>query len=172
MKKRPNYIYRDGSPLMRSPLQLKQADMYGFFVKGELRKLQATIDNTLNQVAAGRMVFKVLSPYVMTTFTRVGHAAYISILWSNHFACSTSKPCSQYRGRPSRVTGSSRPRSTSSLTNNLFIEFRLFFLLTAQSIIKLYLLIPMDFPVYFRGRHFRIFFVRCFFYFNRRTPVF
>lgn len=75
MKKRPEYIYTGGSAIMHSPLQLKQADMYGFFVKGDLGKLQTTIDDTLNKVAAGRMDFKVLSPYVMATFTRVGHAS-------------------------------------------------------------------------------------------------
>ncbi len=75
MRKRPQYIYTGGSPLMHSPLQLRQADMYGFFVKGELAKLQCTVDDTLNQVAAGRMQFKVLSRYVMVTFTRVGHAS-------------------------------------------------------------------------------------------------
>jgi len=74
MKKRPDYIYTGCSPLMHSPLQLKQADMYGFFIKGQLSSLQSTVNDTLNQVAAGRMEFKVLSPYVMTTFTRVGHA--------------------------------------------------------------------------------------------------
>lgn len=75
MKQRPDFIYRGGTPLMHSPLQLQQADMYGYFLKGERSKLQATIDETLNRVASGRMEFKVLSPYVMTTFTRVGHAS-------------------------------------------------------------------------------------------------
>ncbi len=59
---------------MHSPLQLKQANMYGFFLKGDLAILQNTLDETLNRVAAGRMNFKALSPYVMTTYTRVGHA--------------------------------------------------------------------------------------------------
>ncbi|MDR3391839.1 MAG: NAD(P)-binding protein [Sulfuriferula sp.] len=74
MTQRPQYIYTGGSALMHSPLQLQQANMYGFFLKGGLAQLQATVDTALNQVAAGRMLFKVLSPYVMTTFTRVGHA--------------------------------------------------------------------------------------------------
>lgn len=49
--------------------------MYGFFLKGDLSKLQNTVDETLNRVAAGRMNFKALSPYVMTTYTKVGHAS-------------------------------------------------------------------------------------------------
>ena len=71
---RPQYIYTGGSAVMHSPLQLKQANMYGFFLKGDLSILQNTLDETLNRVAAGRMSFKALSPYVMTTYTRVGHA--------------------------------------------------------------------------------------------------
>ncbi|HEX8403336.1 MAG TPA: NAD(P)-binding protein [Duganella sp.] len=59
---------------MHAPLQLKNAEMYGFFVRGDLIKLQATLDGTLNQVAGRRMRFKALSPYVLLTFTRVGHA--------------------------------------------------------------------------------------------------
>jgi uncharacterized protein with NAD-binding domain and iron-sulfur cluster len=71
---RPSYIYQGGSVMMHSPLQLKQSDMTGFFVRGELGALQKTLDGTVNQVAAGKMRFKVLSPYVMLTFTRVNHA--------------------------------------------------------------------------------------------------
>lgn len=74
MTQRPQYIYTGGSAVMHSPLQLQQANMYGFFVKGGLDQLQVTVDTALNQVAAGRLHFKVLSPYVLTTFTRVGHA--------------------------------------------------------------------------------------------------
>ncbi|PWF41760.1 NAD(P)-binding protein [Massilia glaciei] len=74
MTVRPPYIYQGGSVLMHSPLQLKQSEMLGYFVKGELAKLQASLDATLNQVAGARMRFKALSPYVMLTFTKVGHA--------------------------------------------------------------------------------------------------
>jgi hypothetical protein len=74
MATRPSYIYQGGSVMMHSPLQLKNSEMYGFFVKGELAKLQATLDDTLNAVAGQRMTFKALSPYVLITFTRVNHA--------------------------------------------------------------------------------------------------
>jgi uncharacterized protein with NAD-binding domain and iron-sulfur cluster len=74
MTNRPPYLYPAGSVVMHSPLELKQADMYGFFVKGDLAKLQASVDATLNAVAESRLEFKVLSPYVMLTFTRVAHA--------------------------------------------------------------------------------------------------
>ena len=75
MSERPNYIYQGGNVMMHSPLNLTNSEMYGFFVKGELKKLQASVDVTLNAVAAGRMNFKVLSPFVMLTFTRVNHAS-------------------------------------------------------------------------------------------------
>lgn len=74
MATRPSYIYQGGSVMMHTPLQLKNSEMYGFFVKGDLAKLQATLDGTLNQVAGGRMTFKAISPYVLLTFTRVNHA--------------------------------------------------------------------------------------------------
>ena len=60
--------------MMHSPLQLKNAEMYGYFVRGDLAKLQATLDGTLNQVAGRCMRFKAISPYVLLTFTRVNHA--------------------------------------------------------------------------------------------------
>lgn len=74
MSNRPDYIYADGSPIMHTPLQLKKANMYGFFIKGKLPTLQKTVDKTLNTAAGGRITLKALSPYVLTTFTRVGHA--------------------------------------------------------------------------------------------------
>lgn len=73
MATRPPYLYPGGSVMMHSPLQLKQSEMYGYFVKGDLAKLQHTLDTSLNTVASGRMRFKALSPYVMITFTRVNH---------------------------------------------------------------------------------------------------
>ncbi|MFB2727959.1 NAD(P)-binding protein [Shewanella mangrovisoli] len=73
-KQRPDFIYPPGSMLMHSPLVLNKADMYGFFLKGKLANLQRSIDKTLNQVAGSAMYFKVLSPYVLTTFTQIEKA--------------------------------------------------------------------------------------------------
>ncbi|MBC7992897.1 MAG: NAD(P)-binding protein [Rhizobacter sp.] len=72
---RPDFLYPGGSPLMHPPLQLKDSEMYGFFVKGDLAKLQATVDSTLTGCAGGEMSFKVFSPFVMLTFTKV-HKAF------------------------------------------------------------------------------------------------
>ncbi len=71
MTNRPAFIYPDGSPLIHAPFQHEQADMYGFFVKGNLANLQATLDKTLNRVASKSMHFVPLSPYVVLTFTRI-----------------------------------------------------------------------------------------------------
>ena len=75
MAERPNYIYQGGNVMMHSPLNLTNSEMFGFFIKGDLKKLHQAVDATLNQVAAGRMQFVVLSPFVMLTFTRVNHAS-------------------------------------------------------------------------------------------------
>ncbi|HET7793322.1 MAG TPA: acetoacetate decarboxylase family protein [Rhizobacter sp.] len=72
---RPDFLYPGGSPLMHPPLQLKDSEMYGFFVKGDLAKLQATVDSTLTACAGGEMRFQVFSPFVMLTFTKV-HKAF------------------------------------------------------------------------------------------------
>ena len=47
MPQRPDFLYPGGSPLMHPTLQLKQSEMYGFFVKGDPAKLQATVDQAL-----------------------------------------------------------------------------------------------------------------------------
>src|SRR5205814_5651364 len=71
---RPDFIYPGGSPLMHPSLALKQSRMYGFFLRGDAGKLQATVDETLSAVAGASMRFKVLSPFVMITFTQVQRA--------------------------------------------------------------------------------------------------
>ena len=72
--RRPDYLYSGGNVLMHPPLSLGRSEMFGFFVKGTHDALQQTVDATLNAAAAGRMRFKVLSPYVLLTFTDVQHA--------------------------------------------------------------------------------------------------
>ena len=59
---------------MHPALSLGSSQMYGFFVLGDWQTLQATIDSTLTAVAGSAMSFKVLSPFVMLTFTRVQRA--------------------------------------------------------------------------------------------------
>lgn len=74
MSQRPDMLYPAGSVLMHPTLKLERSRMYGFFVAGTLERLQASVDATLTAVAGAKMRFKVLSPYVMLTFTQVRHA--------------------------------------------------------------------------------------------------
>ena len=74
MVQRPDFLYPGGSPLMHPTLKLGQSEMYGFFIRGDMARLQATVDGTLTAVAGAKMSFKVLSPFVLLTFTRVRHA--------------------------------------------------------------------------------------------------
>ena len=71
---RPPFLYPHGSVAMHSPLVLGDSNMYGFFLRGDIACLQASVDQTLNAGAGGQMRFKVITPYVMLTFTQVGHA--------------------------------------------------------------------------------------------------
>lgn len=49
--------------------------MFGFWVEGTLTALQSSLDQTLNRCTQNKMQFKVLTPYVMLTFTNVAHAS-------------------------------------------------------------------------------------------------
>ncbi|MDQ8023505.1 MAG: NAD(P)-binding protein [Moraxellaceae bacterium] len=71
---RPPYIYPPGAVLMHSPLVLQQANLYGFFVKGKTDCLQRSVDATLSAGSGGRARFRVLTPYVLLSFTRISHA--------------------------------------------------------------------------------------------------
>src|SRR5258706_3076219 len=73
-EQRPDFLYPGGSPLMHPTLALKQSRMYGFFVRGDWTRLQATVDATLTAVAGAKMRFEGLSPFLMLTFTKVPRA--------------------------------------------------------------------------------------------------
>lgn len=73
-EQRPNYINYPGNVMMRSPLMLQQASLYGFFVKGELTHLQATVDECLNKVSGNQPRYQVLSPYTLISYTKVAKA--------------------------------------------------------------------------------------------------
>ncbi len=71
---RPAFLYPMGSPSMHAPLALTRAQMYGFWVQGDTKVLQASLDASLNQCTQGKMQFKVLTPFVLLSFTDVSHA--------------------------------------------------------------------------------------------------
>jgi hypothetical protein len=71
---RPPFIYSPGSPLMHPTLALDQARLYGFWVPGDLEKLQASVDRTLNACSRGEIHFTVLTHYVLLSFAEITHA--------------------------------------------------------------------------------------------------
>jgi len=50
---------------------MTNADMYGFFIKGETGTIQAYLDETLNSLPDASGTYECLSPYVMLTFTNI-----------------------------------------------------------------------------------------------------
>ena len=67
----PSFIYRGGDMLDHPPFQQQNTHMYGFFVQGQLDKLQACLDRDINAVSNGKYHFKPLSDYVMLTFANI-----------------------------------------------------------------------------------------------------
>ena len=72
---RPNYVHFPGNVIAKPPCRMLNANMYGFFVKGDLALIQAYIDQTLNTVATSDMRFKALSAYTLLTFTDIENIA-------------------------------------------------------------------------------------------------
>jgi len=67
----PPYIYRGGSMMMHPPFEQQDSLLFGFFVKGDMAKLQALCDQQLNAVAQGKYRFEPLMNYVLLTFTLI-----------------------------------------------------------------------------------------------------
>lgn len=59
---------------MHPPLALDKARLYGFWVAGDLAKLQASVDRTLNACSRGELHFTVLTHYVLLSFAQISHA--------------------------------------------------------------------------------------------------
>jgi hypothetical protein len=59
---------------MHPPLALTKARMYGFFVPGDAKALQASVDATLNAGAGDQAQFVVVCPLVLMTFTDIARA--------------------------------------------------------------------------------------------------
>ncbi|OUL59642.1 acetoacetate decarboxylase [Pseudoalteromonas ulvae] len=72
---RPPYVHFPGSVIAQLPCRMLNANMYGFFVKGELARIQAYLDMTLNTTATDAMRFKALSEYTLLTFTDIENIA-------------------------------------------------------------------------------------------------
>ncbi len=65
------YARFPGQVIAAPPCRMLNANMYGFFVQGDVNKIQSYVDQTLNQVKSDAVSFKALSSYCMLTFTDI-----------------------------------------------------------------------------------------------------
>lgn len=72
-----------GNVVAKPPCKMINANMYGFFVKGDSKTIQAYLDNTLNCIADNEMHFEPLSPYVLLTFTDIQNISSLAAEFSN-----------------------------------------------------------------------------------------
>ena len=49
-ERHPKFIYRGGGMMERPPFHQQKTRFYGFFAKGAVSKMQATVDRELNAV--------------------------------------------------------------------------------------------------------------------------
>ncbi|MCU4677137.1 acetoacetate decarboxylase family protein [Catenovulum sp. 2E275] len=65
------YARFPGQVIATPPCRMLNANMYGFFIKGDAKCIQQYLDQTINQVKVDNMSFKALSSYCMLTFTDI-----------------------------------------------------------------------------------------------------
>ncbi len=68
---RPLFSRFPGNVVAKPPCRMTNANLYGFFVKGELDKIQAYLDATLNAIPNEDFSFKAMSAYTMLSFTDI-----------------------------------------------------------------------------------------------------
>ena len=71
----PPFVQFPGNVIAQPPCRMLNANMYGFFVKGDIDKITNYIDKTLNTVKMKNMRFKPLSAYTLLTFTDIQNIA-------------------------------------------------------------------------------------------------
>lgn len=76
---RPLFARFPGSVIAKPPCRMTNANMYGFFVKGDTPTIQAYLDETLNSVPdSSGSSYECLSPYVLLTFTDIQNIASLA----------------------------------------------------------------------------------------------
>jgi hypothetical protein len=83
---RPLFSRFPGNVIAKPPCRMTNANMYGFFVKGDTSTIQTYLDETLNSVSDGAdndgqdssANYKCLSPYVLLTFTDIQNIASLA----------------------------------------------------------------------------------------------
>lgn len=77
----PVFAQFPGSVIAQPPCRMLNANMYGFFVRGELDKIQHFLDQTVGLVE--RYNFKAISPFCMLTFTDIENIKPTTEPWVN-----------------------------------------------------------------------------------------
>ncbi len=67
----PPYAQFPGSFIFNPPCRMINANMYGFFIEGDLDTIQKFIDDTINTVWSEDFTFKALFSSCMLTFTDI-----------------------------------------------------------------------------------------------------
>lgn len=67
----PLYAHFPGNMMQAPEVRMINANMYGFFLRGDLDKMQCFIDQTIGVVPNSEYQFKALSRYCMLTFTDI-----------------------------------------------------------------------------------------------------
>ncbi|MFT4940258.1 MAG: hypothetical protein ACI88A_003310 [Paraglaciecola sp.] len=68
---RPLFSRFPGNVVAKPPCRMLNANMCGFFVKGETELIQQYLDSTLNSVPSENVRYECLSPYTLLTFTDI-----------------------------------------------------------------------------------------------------
>lgn len=75
---RPLFSRFPGNVIAKPPCRMTNANMYGFFIKGNTTKIQTYLDQTLNCVPSQTCNYESLSPYVLLTFTDIKNIASLA----------------------------------------------------------------------------------------------
>ncbi|MEQ2354771.1 acetoacetate decarboxylase [Pseudoalteromonas piscicida] len=71
----PDYQHFYSNPIAKPPCRMLNAQMYGFFVKGNKSTIQTYVDKTLNSVSSSEFVFRALTDWCLLTFTDIENIA-------------------------------------------------------------------------------------------------
>jgi hypothetical protein len=75
---RPLFSRFPGNVIAKPPCRMTNANMYGFFIKGDTETIQKYLDQTLNSVPDTSGKYECLSPYVLLTFTDIENIASLA----------------------------------------------------------------------------------------------
>ncbi len=80
----PLYQHFLSNPIAKPPCRMLNAQMYGFFVNGNVGSIQRYIDDTLNTVPSTEITFKALTDWCLLTFTDIENIASKVAPFSNY----------------------------------------------------------------------------------------